>query len=74
MKDGRYALIEFKLGRGGIDVGAKNLLKLSKIIDDNINKGNISIKRPSFLAVVTGTEYAYTRSDGVKVLPIGCLR
>ena len=29
---------------------------------------------PSFLAVVTGTEYAYTREDGVHVVPLGCLR
>ena len=29
---------------------------------------------PSFLAVVTGTEYAYTRKDGVHVVPLGCLR
>ena len=29
---------------------------------------------PSFLAVVTGTEYAYTREDGFHVVPLGCLR
>ena len=26
------------------------------------------------LAVITGGEMAYTREDGVKVIPIGCLR
>ena len=31
-------------------------------------------KEASFLAVITGGEMAYTRADGVKVIPIGCLR
>jgi hypothetical protein len=29
---------------------------------------------PSFLAVITGTEFAYTRDDGVHVIPIFCLK
>jgi uncharacterized protein len=28
---------------------------------------------PSFLMVLTGTEYAYRREDGVYVVPLGCL-
>ncbi len=32
------------------------------------------MKQPSFLAIITGGELAYTRKDGVKVIPIGCLR
>ena len=28
----------------------------------------------SFLAVITGTEYAYTRKDGIHVIPLGCLK
>ena len=43
---------------------AGNLLKLR----DKVNN------KPAFLAVVTGTEYAYTRPDGVHVVPLGCLR
>ena len=34
----------------------------------------INLEEPNFLAVITGGELAYTRSDGVKVIPIGCLR
>lgn len=34
----------------------------------------IDLEEPSFLAVITGGEIAYTRDDGVKVIPIGCLR
>ena len=74
LKDGRYALIEFKLGSTKIDEGAKHLLKLNDLIKMNIAKNNLNIKEPSFLAVVTGGKFAYTRKDGVKVLPIGCLR
>ncbi len=29
---------------------------------------------PSFLMVITGGEYAYKRSDGVLIVPIGCLK
>ena len=69
-----YALIEFKLGSNKIDEGAENLLKLEGLIKRNIREKNLKMKEPKFLAVVTGTKYAYTREDGVKVLPIGVLR
>jgi len=39
----------------------------------NIKNYNLNIKMPSFLAIITGGEYAYTREDGIKILPIGCL-
>ena len=52
-----------------IDEGAKNLLKINKLIEKNDELNN-----PSFLAVLTGGEVAYTRPDGVKVIPIGCLK
>lgn len=69
LRDGRYALIECKLGRNRIEEGAKNLLKINKLIEKNDK-----IDNPTFLAVLTGGKYAYTRKDGVKVIPIGCLR
>ena len=68
LNDGRYALIEFKLGSMEEEKGAKNLLKLK----DLIAKKNM--KQPSFLAIITGGELAYAREDGIKVVPIGCLR
>jgi predicted AAA+ superfamily ATPase len=74
LKDGRYALIEFKLGSSGIEKGAKNLIKLDSLIKKSIRENKLNIKNPSFLAIVTGGELAYTRADGVKILPIGCLR
>ncbi len=74
LKNEDYALIEFKLGSNKIDEGAENLLKLEGLIKRNIREKNLKMKEPKFLAVVTGTKYAYTREDGVKVLPIGVLR
>ena len=69
IRDGRYALIDCKLGRNRIEEGAKNLLKINKLIEKNDK-----IDNPTFLAVLTGGKYAYTRKDGVKVIQIGCLR
>ena len=69
LNDNRYALIECKLGSEKIDEGAKNLLKINKLIEKHDELNN-----PSFLAVLTGGEVAYTRLDGVKVIPIGCLK
>ena len=74
LKDGRYSLIEFKLGGNEIEKAAKNLLKLDNLIKKQIIKKDLNIKEPSFLAIVTGGEFAYTRPDGIKILPIGCLR
>ena len=73
LDDGRYALIEFKLGHKEIEKGAKNLLKLKKLIKDSVKNKKIDLDEPSFLAIITGGDMAYTREDGVKVIPIGCL-
>lgn len=67
--DGRYGLIECKLGNSKIEEGAQNLLKINRLIESNNQ-----IQNPSFLAILTGDKFAYTRKDGVKVIPIGCLR
>ena len=63
-----YALFEFKLGSKEEEKGAKNLLKIKELIKKS------GMKEPNFLAIVTGGQLAYTRNDGVKVIPIGCLK
>ena len=68
LHDGRWAAIEVKLGLKQIDEAAANLLKLSEKVDKE------KMNNPSFLMVLTGGQLAYTRSDGVLVVPIGCLR
>lgn len=69
-RDGSYGLIEIKLGGdSAIDVGAKNLHSLEKIIDIT------RMQTPSFKMVLVGVgKYAYRRPDGVYVVPIGCLK
>ena len=72
--DGRYGLIEFKLGDKRIDEGAQILLKMDNLIKEKISKGETHIPKPSFLAVITGDHVARVRKDGVFVIPIGTLR
>ncbi len=74
LENGDYALIEFKVGSAYIDEGAQHLIKLNNIIEEKIIKNNLKIRKPKFLAIITGTKYAYTREDGVKILPIGTLK
>lgn len=74
LKNEDYALIEFKLGTTKIEKGAKNLLKLNRIIKKTISETDLYIKEPKFLAIITGGKFAKTREDGVKEIPIGCLR
>ena len=74
LKNEDYALIEFKLGSTKIEKGAKNLLKLDSLIKKTISETDLYIKEPKFLAVITGGKFAKTRKDGVKLIPIGCLR
>lgn len=70
LRNGKYGLIEVKLGgKKLIDEGAAILTELSEKIDVD------RMMAPSFMMVLTGTgDYAYKRTDGVWVVPIGCLR
>ncbi len=70
LRDGRYALIEVKLGGDTlVDEGARTLKNVLRRIDTDRMGG------PAFMAVITGTEHhAYRREDGILVIPIGTLR
>lgn len=70
LRNGKYGLIEIKLGGDKlIEDGAQNLKVMETKIDTE------KMKSPSFLMVLTGTgDYAYRRQDGVYVVPIGCLK
>ena len=75
LDDGRFALIEFKLGSREIEEGAKHLLQLQELIRKyNEKEKQVPLREPDLLMVITGGEMAYTREDGVKVVPIGVLR
>ena len=72
--DGRYALVEFKLGESEIDEGAKHLLEIERLVSErNKKEEQVPLRLP--------TEARYHRhrvrlssEDGVCVVPIGCLR
>lgn len=70
LRNGKYGLIEMKLGGDKlIEEGAKSLKAMQKKIDTE------KMKSPSFLMVLTGIgDYAYRRHYGVCVVPIGCLK
>lgn len=72
--DGRYALIEFKLGSKQIDEGAGHLLIMQTLIRKHNETEKAKIKEPELLIIITGGEMAYQRKDGVYIIPIGCLR
>lgn len=75
LNDGRYALIECKLGSDRIEEAARHLLKLKQLIQiKNEEEKQTPLRLPDLLIVLTGGELAYTREDGVKVIPIGCLK
>jgi len=73
--NGRYALIEFKLGSMEIEEGAKHLLTIQNLVREyNEKEKQVPLREPDLLIVITGGNMAYTREDGVKVIPIACLK
>lgn len=71
LRNGRYGLIEIKLGgKSLIDEGAATLNSLEAQIDTT------RMKSPSFKMILTATgEYSYRRpDDGIYVVPIGCIK
>jgi predicted AAA+ superfamily ATPase len=68
LRDERWAAVEIKLGAGEIEEAAEKLIAFSQNIDTD------KTPPPSFLMVMTGTQYAFQMGNGVWVVPIGCLR
>jgi len=69
-RNGTYGLIEVKLGgEKKIREGVESIMTLADKIDTT------KMLKPSFMMVLTAVgDYAYTRPDGVHVVPIGCLK
>lgn len=66
--NGDFALIEIKLGEKGIEEGAAHLLEIQRLLVEHKQR------TPKALIVISGTQVALKRSDGVYVIPIGCLK
>ena len=74
LNDGRYALIEFKLGSHEVEEGARHLCEIERLVrEHNESEPQAPIRPPDLKLVITGTEYGFRRDDGVLVIPIGCL-
>lgn len=75
LSDGRYALIECKLGSKEIEEGASHLLEIKKLVNEyNKKEAQTPLRDPDLLIILTGGKMAYTRPDGVKIIPLGCLK
>ncbi|MEG0393449.1 MAG: DUF4143 domain-containing protein [Anaerorhabdus sp.] len=74
LDNGKYALIEFKLGSKEIEMGANQLIELKELIIENNEKNSEKMKVPDLLIVITGGKIAYRLDNGVLVIPIGCLK
>lgn len=75
LDDGRYALIEFKLGSAEIEMGAKHLLQIRDLVKKyNQQEKQVQLREPDLLMIITGGKIAYTRPDGVKVIPLATLK
>lgn len=69
LRNGRYGLVEVKLGGEKlVEEGAASLLKLKSRIDTE------AMREPAFLMVLTALgPYSYMRKDGVAVVPLTML-
>ena len=56
------------MGSNEFDNAAEKLLRFSENIDES------KMGKASFLAIISATEYAYIREDGVHVIPLGTLK
>ena len=75
LEDGRYALMECRPGGSLVEDGAGSLIKLSELIrKHNTEERQMPVREPDLLIVLTCGEMAITGSDGVKVIPLACLR
>ena len=68
--NGKYALVEVKLGGAKIKEAEEHLITLKNLI----LKNEKSLGKPEFLMIITGTEMAYTTENNVIVVPAGCLK
>lgn len=66
--DGRWGAIEVKIGSHLFDEAAKKLQSFASKIDTK------KMGEPSFLAIISATEYGYQREDGVYIIPLGLLK
>lgn len=67
--NGKYGLIEVKLGTSGIEEAKEHLVSLKNIIRDSKKE-----KEPDFLMIITGANICMKTDDGIYIVPIDCLK
>jgi len=67
LPDGRWGVIEVKLGQPAIPAGAKSLMRFLEVVDDD------RMGAPSFAAVVTADGPTMTLEGGVTTFPLAAL-
>jgi len=67
LRDGRWGLIEMKLGAGGVEGALTNLTGLKDLAESS------GYGSSSFMMVLTAAGFVSRTEEGVWVVPIGCL-
>lgn len=53
----------------------KHRLEIKRIVqEDNKTEKQVPLREPDLLIIPTGGSMAYTRPDGVKIIPLTCLK
>ncbi len=82
LSDGRYALIEIKVGVNSVPSAEKNLIKFSELINKHNKKAKENTKHPGveyrepdlLIVICANAPMSYITENGVIVLPVGCIR
>ena len=82
LADGRYALIEIKVGANKIPDAERSLLKFRDLIKKHNKAATNNPKHPravyrepeALIIICANAPISYTTENGVKAVPIGCLR
>jgi hypothetical protein len=62
LNNGKWGAREVKLGNTHIEDAAKTLLKFADKVDTR--------EKPSFLAIITATQYVFRKTDGIYIIPL----
>jgi hypothetical protein len=79
---GKYALIEIKTGMNQISEAERSLLKFRDVIRAHNEAAGKNPKHPrpvyrepsALIVICANATMGYTTQNGVKVVPVGCLR
>ena len=82
MPDGRYALIEIKVGASRVKEAESSLVKFRNTIKKHNENALLNPDHPrpvyrepdALIVICANAPMSYTTENGIKVIPVGCLR